>query len=61
MPIAVLCLFLGVCPQPFLDTVRPDLQVVARIADGAKARAAGWNAQVAASGAAGRGRRRIGR
>ena len=23
-PIAALCLFLGVWPQPFLDTVRPD-------------------------------------
>ena len=48
-PLAALCLFLGVWSQSFLDTVRPDLMVVARIADGAKARAAGWNAPVASA------------
>ncbi|HVS40115.1 MAG TPA: NADH-quinone oxidoreductase subunit M [Gemmataceae bacterium] len=42
-PIAALCVFLGVWSQPFLDSVRPDLGVVEHIADGAKARAAGWN------------------
>ncbi len=49
-PIAALCLFLGVWSQSFLDTVRPDLMVVARIAEAAKVRADGWNSQVAASG-----------
>jgi NADH-quinone oxidoreductase subunit M len=48
-PLAALCLFLGVWSQSFLDTVRPDLLVVARIAEGAKARAADWNSPVAAS------------
>ena len=46
-PIAALCLLLGVWTQPFLDSVKPDLQVVGRIADGAKDRAAGWNAPAA--------------
>ena len=39
VPIAVLCLALGVFPKPFLDTVRPEIQVVARIADEARKRA----------------------
>jgi NADH-quinone oxidoreductase subunit M len=39
VPIAALCLFIGLCPQPLLDSVRPDLRVVARIAEGARARA----------------------
>jgi NADH-quinone oxidoreductase subunit M len=30
-PILVLCLVLGIFPQPVLDTARPDLEVVARI------------------------------
>jgi NADH-quinone oxidoreductase subunit M len=30
-PILVLCVVLGVFPQPVLDTARPDLEVVARI------------------------------
>ena len=47
-PLAALCLFLGVWSQSFLDTVRPDLMVVARIAEAAKDRADGWNSQVAA-------------
>ena len=46
-PIAALCLFLGVWTQPFLDSVRPDLHIVERIADGAKERAdLGWNSPV---------------
>ncbi len=43
-PIAALCVLLGVWTQPFLNSVRPDIQIVGRIADGAKARAEGWNA-----------------
>ncbi len=38
VPIAVLCLALGVYPRPFFDTVRPEIQVVSRIADGARQR-----------------------
>jgi NADH-quinone oxidoreductase subunit M len=40
VPIAVLCVLIGVHPQPILDAVGPDVEVVARIADGARARAA---------------------
>ncbi|MHB1422318.1 MAG: complex I subunit 4 family protein [Gemmataceae bacterium] len=39
LPIAGLCLALGVFPKPFLDTVRPEIQVVAGIADAARKRA----------------------
>jgi NADH-quinone oxidoreductase subunit M len=39
LPIAGLCLALGVYPRPFFDTVRPEIQVVARIAEEAKKRA----------------------
>jgi NADH-quinone oxidoreductase subunit M len=39
LPIAVLCLALGVFPKPFFDTVRPEIQVVAGIADAARKRA----------------------
>ncbi len=39
LPIAGLCLALGVYPRPFFDTVRPEMQVVARIAGEAKKRA----------------------
>ena len=39
LPIAVLCLALGVFPKPFFDTVRPEIQVVARIASAARKRA----------------------
>jgi len=39
LPIAAMCLAIGVVPQPFLDTAKPDIQVVAQIADGARARA----------------------
>ena len=39
VPIAVLCLALGVYPRPFFDTVRPEIQVVSRIADAARQRA----------------------
>jgi NADH-quinone oxidoreductase subunit M len=38
-PIAALCLFLGVYPKPFLDTAKPELQFVARLADEARSRA----------------------
>jgi NADH-quinone oxidoreductase subunit M len=39
VPIAVLCLALGVYPKPFFDTVRPDIAVVARITGEARQRA----------------------
>jgi NADH-quinone oxidoreductase subunit M len=39
IPIGVLCVALGVYPQPFFDTARNDLRVVAGLADGARARA----------------------
>ena len=38
-PIAILCLLLGVCPQPVLRTMEPDLKAIADIADRARARA----------------------
>ncbi len=38
-PIAVLCLVLGVYPQPVLDTARPDLERVSYIAERARERA----------------------
>jgi NADH-quinone oxidoreductase subunit M len=38
-PIAALCLLIGMYPQPLLDSVRPDLRVVARIAHQARQRA----------------------
>jgi NADH-quinone oxidoreductase subunit M len=40
LPIAGVCLALGVFPKPFFDTVRPEIQVVAGIADAARKRAA---------------------
>jgi len=39
VPIAAACIFIGVYPQPLLDTSRPSLEVVTRILDKAKARA----------------------
>ncbi len=39
LPIAGLCLALGVFPKPFFDTVRPEVQVVAGIAEAARKRA----------------------
>lgn len=39
LPIAALCLALGVFPKPFFDTVRPEIQVVAGIAEAARQRA----------------------
>src|SRR5262249_8344387 len=39
VPIAALCLALGLYPKPFLDTVRADVRVVARAADEARKRA----------------------
>jgi NADH-quinone oxidoreductase subunit M len=38
VPIAVLCVALGVYPKPFLDSVAPDLKKVANLADGARHR-----------------------
>ena len=38
-PIAALCLLLGVYPKPFLDTVKPELRFVARLAAEARDRA----------------------
>jgi NADH-quinone oxidoreductase subunit M len=38
-PIAALCLFIGIYPQPLFDTVQPDIGVVARIAKDARSRA----------------------
>jgi NADH-quinone oxidoreductase subunit M len=39
-PIALCCLALGIYPRPFLDTVRPDVRVVADISEGARQRLA---------------------
>lgn len=39
IPIAALCLALGLFPKPFFDTVRPEIQVIAGIADAARRRA----------------------
>src|SRR5216684_64255 len=36
VPIAALCLAIGVMPQPFLDAAKPDILVVTRIADAAR-------------------------
>lgn len=36
IPIGAVCIFLGVYPQPFLDTVRRDIDVVARAVDAGK-------------------------
>jgi len=38
-PIAALCLLLGMYPKPFLDTAKPELEFVARLADEARGRA----------------------
>jgi NADH-quinone oxidoreductase subunit M len=38
LPIAAVCLAIGVYPKFFLDTVRPDLRVVSRVADRARVR-----------------------
>jgi len=40
VPIAAVCLAIGIVPQPFLDTSKPEVRVVARIADAARTRAA---------------------
>jgi NADH-quinone oxidoreductase subunit M len=40
VPIAVLCVVIGVFPQPILDTAQRDIDVVAGIADRARERAA---------------------
>jgi NADH-quinone oxidoreductase subunit M len=39
VPIAVVCVALGVYPRPFLDSVAPDLKKVVRLADNARDRA----------------------
>jgi NADH-quinone oxidoreductase subunit M len=48
LPIAGLCLALGVYPRPFLDTVRHEVKVVARIADEAHNRQAAASRQLVA-------------
>jgi NADH-quinone oxidoreductase subunit M len=45
VPIAVLCVVIGVKPMLFLDVANPDLKVVAGIADDARARAAASTAE----------------
>jgi len=40
VPIAAVCLAIGIVPQPFLETAKPEIQVLAQIADRARARAA---------------------
>jgi NADH-quinone oxidoreductase subunit M len=40
VPVMVLCVLLGVWPQPVIDAAKADVGVVVRIADGAKLRAA---------------------
>ena len=47
LPIAALCLALGVFPRPFFDTVRPEIQVLSRIADAARTRAEPASTQTA--------------
>jgi NADH-quinone oxidoreductase subunit M len=49
LPIAGLCLALGVFPKPFFDTVRPEIQVVAGIAEAARKRSAVSDQQSAVS------------
>ena len=39
VPICALCVLIGVYPQPILETARPDVDIIARIADKARARA----------------------
>ncbi len=39
VPIGIACVCIGVYPQPMLDVAKPDVKVVAHIADGARARA----------------------
>jgi NADH-quinone oxidoreductase subunit M len=41
VPIAVLCLFIGLYPKPLIDSVRPDIRVVTRITEAARFRADG--------------------
>lgn len=50
LPIAALCLALGVFPKPFFDTVRPEIQVVAGIAEAARQRAETATTAAARSG-----------
>jgi NADH-quinone oxidoreductase subunit M len=38
VPIAILCVALGVYPQPFFSAIRDDLQIVTKITDGARER-----------------------
>jgi len=40
-PIAVLCVVLGVYPQPFIKTAEGDLEIIADIAERARIRAVG--------------------
>src|SRR5262249_23399192 len=52
LPIAVLCVAIGVFPQPMLDTAKPDIDVLAAIADRARQRAASPAQPAAATRAA---------
>jgi NADH-quinone oxidoreductase subunit M len=38
VPIAAVCLWLGTFPKPYLDTIKPEIEVVARIVEGARRR-----------------------
>jgi NADH-quinone oxidoreductase subunit M len=40
LPVAAVCLALGVYPRPFFDTIRPEVQTIARIANDARDRSA---------------------
>jgi NADH:ubiquinone oxidoreductase subunit 4 (subunit M) len=30
-PLALLCLFLGIYPQPMIDTIRPEIHLIAKL------------------------------
>jgi NADH-quinone oxidoreductase subunit M len=45
VPVAALCLLIGLYPQPVLDAARPEIDVVARFADKARERAAKTGAE----------------
>jgi NADH-quinone oxidoreductase subunit M len=47
VPVALVCLALGVFPKMFFDTVKPDLKIVTAIADRARGRAASGQPAVA--------------
>ncbi len=49
IPIAVVCVVLGLYPKPFLDSVRADVRVVAKVADEARQRETKRNQALAAT------------